>query len=540
MITTPANIVAGHLMALPADHIKFFCRDFGNAFSRDYIGDADLTTCMLGLDVGGYLEQDPNTDRAVFGGIPMFQFYNADGSIRTAARQQLNDHIKRKRILFSYLMEHISNSNINIREMLTSQAPHDGAKAYRILYQQCHQDVDDLTLMEHDVEWDSVSLLTIGINEHSITNLIAHLHSLNAKRPSNKQKTNDQLVIKVLSCITSDISESLAHKCQEEIAAPPSQRKYWTDNERDAIKLKADLQPLWKIKFNQGAISTPKEGGRRATGGGVRPDASYLKDTALVAKPDSPAHGHQPQRAVLTSGQALKAARCYRCQGSGHQANVCPTPADHSVTIHDWIAALQSHTAARAKGSRGKGKGSHSQPAKQGRGRSNSAYILSDVTEADNSANTTANANAPSDAVHFAAGDEWRDIVDDTAFAVRIEKLYPPGVEPSTFCLWSCLRYIWAVFRHLFFGPQTARRCMANSDTALLSHSPTARQLSFIVDCGATKHCIADETELGYLVKACLASCRACCFLLGSGSFLGLADFRCCPGLFFVGSAWPG
>jgi len=153
---------------------------------------------MLGLDVGGYLEQDPNTDRAVFGGIPMFQFYNADGSIRTAARQQLNDHIKRKRILFSYLMEHISNSNI--REMLTSQAPHDGAKAYRILYQQCHQDVDDLTLMEHDVEWDSVSLLTIGINEHSITNLIAHLHSLNAKRPSNKQKTNDQLVIKVLSC----------------------------------------------------------------------------------------------------------------------------------------------------------------------------------------------------------------------------------------------------------------------------------------------------------------------------------------------------
>ena len=82
---------------------ELFCRDFGNAFSRDYIGDADLTTCMLGLDVGGYIEQDPSADRAIFGGLPMFQFHNADGSVRTAARQQLNDRIKRKRILFSYL-----------------------------------------------------------------------------------------------------------------------------------------------------------------------------------------------------------------------------------------------------------------------------------------------------------------------------------------------------------------------------------------------------------------------------------------------------
>eukprot|EP00967_Tisochrysis_lutea_P158872 scaffold326382_cov143-Tisochrysis_lutea.AAC.1 len=60
--------------------------------------------------------------------------------------------------------------------------------------------------MAHDTEWDAVSILTVGINEHSIINLITHLHSLNAKRPSDKQKSDDQLVIKLLSCITPDIS----------------------------------------------------------------------------------------------------------------------------------------------------------------------------------------------------------------------------------------------------------------------------------------------------------------------------------------------
>mmetsp|Transcript_25311 Transcript_25311/g.76785 ORF Transcript_25311/g.76785 Transcript_25311/m.76785 type:complete len:651 (-) Transcript_25311:310-2262(-) len=331
----------------PGRPFEIFCRDFGNAFSRDYIGDSDLTTCMLGLDIGGYLEQNPNTDRSVFGGVPMYQFYNADGTVRAGARQQLMDHTKRKRILFSYLMEHISNSDL--REMLTSQAQHDGAKAYQLLHDQCHQEVDDLTLMEHDSQWDNVSLLTVGINEHSISNLITHLHSLNAKRPSNRQKSKDQLVIKVLSCITPDISESLAHTCQEEIAAAPSKRKFWTNNQRDILKLKADLQPLWRIKFNQGAITIPKESGRRATGGGARPDASYVNDSALLAKSTTAPPNNQPQRALLSASQALKSARCYRCQGSGHQANICPTPADHSVTIHDWIAALQSHAGSRTK-----------------------------------------------------------------------------------------------------------------------------------------------------------------------------------------------
>eukprot|EP00967_Tisochrysis_lutea_P157236 scaffold318574_cov28-Tisochrysis_lutea.AAC.1 len=65
----------------PGRPFEIFCRDFGNAFSREYeyIGDADLTTCMLGLDVGGYVEQDPNADRSIFGEVPMFNFYAADG-----------------------------------------------------------------------------------------------------------------------------------------------------------------------------------------------------------------------------------------------------------------------------------------------------------------------------------------------------------------------------------------------------------------------------------------------------------------------------
>ena len=58
-------------------------------------------------------------------------------------------------------------------------------------------------------------------------------------------------------------------------------------------------------------------------------------------------------------------------------------------------------------------------------------YMLLDVNEAD----TSDNNNARPDAVHLAVGDEWRDIIDDTAFVVKGTNLYPPGLEPSTFCL---------------------------------------------------------------------------------------------------------
>ena len=89
MTTTRGSIAAVHLtvhLAVPSNSSAETL--VTPSFSRDYIGDADLTTCMLGLDMEGYIEQDPNTDRSIFGGVLLYQFYNADGSVRAGARQQ--------------------------------------------------------------------------------------------------------------------------------------------------------------------------------------------------------------------------------------------------------------------------------------------------------------------------------------------------------------------------------------------------------------------------------------------------------------------
>ena len=54
------------------------------------------------------------------------------------------------------------------------------------------------------------------------------------------------------------------------------------------------------------------------------------------------------------------------------------------------------------------------------------SYMLSDVNEAD----TSDNNNARPHAVHLAVGDEWRGIIDDTAFVVKALIYIHPDSNP--------------------------------------------------------------------------------------------------------------
>eukprot|EP00967_Tisochrysis_lutea_P153652 scaffold303735_cov28-Tisochrysis_lutea.AAC.1 len=95
----------------PGLSFDLFVRDFCDAFSRDFIGDSDIISCMYvrPQDICGFAEQN-NVDRALFGGAPPTPIFNADGRfIDDSARALHRDHMKRKRVLYSHLIGHITH-----------------------------------------------------------------------------------------------------------------------------------------------------------------------------------------------------------------------------------------------------------------------------------------------------------------------------------------------------------------------------------------------------------------------------------------------
>eukprot|EP00967_Tisochrysis_lutea_P067138 scaffold87648_cov28-Tisochrysis_lutea.AAC.1 len=108
--------------------------------------------------------------------------------------------------------------------------------------------------------------------------------------------------------------------------------------------------------------------------------------------------------------------------------------------------------------------------------------------------------NLHTETANFTAEEEWNDIVDDTAFSVRTSLKHPskPRNPSSLNAFWSQLRHIWVVLVSLFLKLKLHPEQLhpPNTHTAFISHSPTPKKLDFIIDCGATKHCISNELEL--------------------------------------------
>ncbi len=59
--------------------------------------------------------------------------------------------------------------------------------------------------MQMDATWIAFNLTDVGINEDSINNAILFLNALNAKRPLTRRKTQDEIVVTLLSLFTPDI-----------------------------------------------------------------------------------------------------------------------------------------------------------------------------------------------------------------------------------------------------------------------------------------------------------------------------------------------
>jgi hypothetical protein len=96
--------------------------------------------------------------------------------------------------------------------MIQAASPRDGYEAWLLLKSNCYREVNDLTLRAMNRTWADCDFKSVR-TAYSITNMIRYLHRLNDLRPAANQFTETQIVEKLLSCFTADISESPCARC---------------------------------------------------------------------------------------------------------------------------------------------------------------------------------------------------------------------------------------------------------------------------------------------------------------------------------------
>ena len=114
------------------------------------------------------------------------------------------------------------------------------------------------------------------------------MNGLNARRPAIHRKTNDDLALKLLSCITNDLSPTLAMEAQKELRNPPHLRQFTVPatGKRDYNAAVQSFDEFWRAQFEAGAIRPSPRRGANANTGRVD-NAAYAdgdeEDEAFVA-----------------------------------------------------------------------------------------------------------------------------------------------------------------------------------------------------------------------------------------------------------------
>ena len=345
-----------------------FKRDFGAAMSSIHIqGDADdndLEQTMLGWDNAGENQQrqsliDYNSR------IANMRAYNPNVPVPPPPlppdNAEMNRHRRRNKTLYAHIYSHIAD--LRLREMLSAMCPRDGRRAFMYLEQQCARQITDLELFAHDKEWQDASIIgSIGVKLDSITMFTRYLNGLNARRPAASRKNNDELTLKLLSCITNHLSPTLAMEAAKELRHPPHLRQFTIPGtvQRDFGAAVQYFDEFWRAQFESGAIRPSPRRGSDANTGRVD-NAAYVDgdadgDDALISGATN--------RPVLSRDELRLEPLCWNCRGFGHVRDKCP-----SVSALRPVGAVidmlrgSLRTGGFQKG-KGKGKGSG-----RGRGR---------------------------------------------------------------------------------------------------------------------------------------------------------------------------
>ncbi|MAI45673.1 MAG: hypothetical protein CMB79_07290 [Filomicrobium sp.] len=341
-----------------------FVRDFSAAMMEKNDEDASLYQTMMGTDPGG---DDPAAPAA--------------GNAAAQRRRQ-----RRLSQLYALLYRHVAEPRL--REMMSGNANDNGRAAFQLLVLHCRQPVDDLQLFEMDATWDTANIVnSVGHNIDSIQSFSRYLNGLNSLRPPANQKTDDQLTIKLLSCLTAGIEPTLAHEAAKELRAGPAGRMFQVaavppvvgppavpgvPAHRDFDAAIVFFDDMWRTKFGDTIKARPKSS--TSADRSTRADVNALgdEDEALVA-------GSFQRGPPVSRVELAKEAVCWVCRGVGHMASECPSKPGFRA-ISDVIDRLSSTLGRGGKGrgnkGRGGGRGFSGRGRGGGRGRSRVNVVL--------------------------------------------------------------------------------------------------------------------------------------------------------------------
>jgi len=287
-----------------------------------------------------------------------------------------------------------------IEENAKLQGKRNGYVAWQCLKTHCERPPSDLTVGGLNKVWENADFRTVGFDSDTIPKMVVWLANENAKRPDKYKKTEDEIVIKLLSCF--DPGTGLGIGALEEYNAPEEERRFWraevvaadgtvTPGSRDLLKFQRHYDPLWRTVFARTQDGTR---GHQADGAmfldgdsnddSVQDNFAYYTSAsgggpAPRARSRPRASGERPVRGddrlasrVLTLQQCIdmNISRCYACQGHGHLSRDCANPPGVKITIETSRSLLAKvHDAsARAADRRGASAGAAAGGARPARG----------------------------------------------------------------------------------------------------------------------------------------------------------------------------
>lgn len=457
---------------------------------------------------------------------------------------------KRRRDLYGKLYKHVENERI--REQFATLG-NDGRAAWLLLERECRIELTDVEILEMEGEWARASILShVGYHEASITDFLRHLNALNARFPSSKRKNADMVSVKLLSSI--DSPPELAVMATEELMRTSATQRFRRVSsaanvtpvtyERDPDAIATYFDGLWRNCMKRGVVkrkaaSTSSQGNNRVDEGVLQANDSYLSPAADADASDS----------VDEAGFALRGSKgrntrdsetvCYNCYGLGHVAAHCPsdnsvkrTP-DEAIRRLSLLGKQQKPPNPRPVAQKPPGKGTVFRGNNQRKAApqrkliiNGKAYVLDETAEEE--VNQAGASSSPighgesvdeSNLIDEYDGDEGSDdfafcvisesstvpppatifdsdLSDDEIFAVSGpsgESSAPPAAVPCC----GLLELVKSFATDFCSWFKTGTDEIVYSGTA-----ETNGPSEWIVDCGATAHCVPDASCLTLVTNA--------------------------------------
>ena len=373
-----------------------------------------IAMCLLGTNYGGI--RGPG------------HYGNNAAQIQKSKFMARKLHSEALEYLYIHVADEHHKAEIQRRFGVTNMVVPDASGAFEYLQLEC--DIADSREGEesHEITWIEFSIIKdVGKHEHTITEAMKQLRTLNASRPVHMLKTPDELAEKLLRMLVASTSSAVGLEAQKELEAVagapgiPGVRQFQNPNPaagnlRSTPLLVSHFQKMFSSAFRAGHIakSVPTKSvkpGSTAKLAQVQDEfarlgrhghsnwepnsnsekaessLSLLTESGFIVSPGSTttsdfrsipeselcriADGDgsaecEIVRQVDSRGVRTTEIVCNQCFGAGHIASVCPSP--KVKRSHEYVIAL-NQSAMKVKAERSKSTGAPAngqRPARRG------------------------------------------------------------------------------------------------------------------------------------------------------------------------------